>query len=373
MSDYFLADDLSGALDAAAAFHHAGRRVRVVLSPVDWTSRDPDEVIGVTTETRNAPAEVASATVLNAIAHGRAQGARLIYKKIDSTLRGPVAAELGAVAAAMPDARIFFAPANPAVGRTVCDGRLLVRGVPVAETEFARDPLSPVTQSELRAHVGDLNGERVVIPDTATEADLAASVARMDAHGPNWVPVGSGALARAVADRSAHSAVPRPAVTALVAAGPILLVCGSAHPLNRTQAEELQRQRGVPVCELRIEDIAGTVHAAVDTLRSSGSLSLVVGATRTDSAVALRAIAAVAAQVISRAKVPRLFVTGGESAFAICRALEISALDLLAEIEPGVCLAQAVARDRGRLLAVKPGGFGGTDTWVRVWDKLRAA
>ena len=29
MSDYFLADDLSGALDAAAAFHHAGRRVMV--------------------------------------------------------------------------------------------------------------------------------------------------------------------------------------------------------------------------------------------------------------------------------------------------------------------------------------------------------
>ena len=371
MSDYFLADDLSGALDAAAAFHHAGRRVRVVLSPVDWTSRDPDEVIGVTTETRNAPAEVASATVLNAIAHGRAQGARLIYKKIDSTLRGPVAAELGAVAAAMPDARIFFAPANPAVGRTVCDGRLLVRGVPVAETEFARDPLSPVRESELRAFVGALAGDRIVIPDTATAADFAASVLRMEEGGPNWIPVGSGALARAVAERSARPAMARTDPPSTVAAGPILLVCGSAHPLNRAQAEELHRQRSVPVCELRIEDIAGTVRAAVDSLGRSGSVSLVVGATRTDSSVALRAIAEATAQIIAEAKVRRLFVTGGESAFAICRALEIPALDLMAELEPGVCLAQTVTREGGRLLAVKPGGFGGTATWVRVWDKLR--
>ena len=108
MSDHFLADDLSGALDAAAAFHHAGRRVRVVLSTSDWTSCDPDEVSGVTTETRHASAEVASATVGRAVAYGRAQGARLVYKKIDSTLRGPVAAELEAVAAAIPDSRFFL-------------------------------------------------------------------------------------------------------------------------------------------------------------------------------------------------------------------------------------------------------------------------
>ena len=371
MSDYFLADDLSGALDAAAAFHHAGRRVRVVLSPVDWTSRDHDEVIGVTTETRNAPAEVASATVLNAIAHGRAQGARLIYKKIDSTLRGPVAAELGAVAAAMPDARILFAPANPAVGRTVCDGRLLVRGVPVAETEFARDPIFPVRQSELRAFVGALGGERIVIPDTVTHADLAVCVVQLTAGGANWVPVGSGALARAVADQRARPAFLRTHQISTVAAGPILLVSGSANALNRAQAEELHGQRGVPVCELRIEDVAGTVRAAVDALGRSGSLSLVVGSARTDSGVALHAIAEAAAQIITQANVRRLFVTGGESSFAICRMLEIPALDLLAEIETGVCLAHGVGRDGDRLLAVKPGGFGGTETWVHAWDKLR--
>jgi uncharacterized protein YgbK (DUF1537 family) len=371
MRDYLLADDLSGALDAAAAFHRAGRRVRVVWSHEAWDAAAPDTFIAYTTETRNADPATAAAQVGAVIAHAQCLGAKLCFKKIDSTLRGPVAAELGAVAAALPEARFLFAPANPAVGRTVRAGCLLVRGVPVAETEFARDPLSPVRESALRAFVGALAGERIVIPDTETTADFAASVVRMEAGGPNWIPVGSGALARAVAERSARPAVARIDPPGTVAAGPILLVCGSAHPLNRAQAEELHRQRRVPICELRIEDIAGTVRAAVDALGRSGSVSLVVGATRTDSSVALRAIAETTALIIAEAKVRRLFVTGGESAFAICRALEFPALDLMAELEPGVCLAQTVTREGGRLLAVKPGGFGGTATWVRVWDKLR--
>src|SRR5262245_34515428 len=118
--DFFVADDLSGALDAAGAFHRAGRRVKIVLSLEAWRGEaDPEEVVAVTTETRNARPAEAAAAVARAIEHGRARGGRLVYKKIDSTLRGPVAAELGALAAAMPEARILFAPANPAVGRTV--------------------------------------------------------------------------------------------------------------------------------------------------------------------------------------------------------------------------------------------------------------
>ena len=373
MSDYFLADDLSGALDAAAAFHGAGRRVRVVLSAAEWTPRDPDEVVGVTTETRNASAAVAAATVAHAIARGRAHGSRLVYKKIDSTLRGPVAAELRAMVAAMPEARVLFAPANPAVGRTVRGGCLLVHGVPVAETEFAQDPTGPVQQSELRSLLGEFAAGRVVIPDSESDGDLATSVARMGEGGPNWVPVGSGAMARAVARLRATSAPARFDLSPVVATGPILMVCGSSHRVNRTQAEELRRERGVAVCELPGKDLAGTILAAGDALRSAGAASVLIGTARIDSGAALRAIADVTAAIIAGANVRRLFVTGGETAFAICRALAVSDLEFLAEIEPGVCLAHARGGDGGWLLAVKPGGFGDGRTWINAWDRLRAA
>ena len=168
MIDFFLADDLSGALDAAAAFDHAGRRVRIVLVGEAWEVEPDDDVIAVTTETRNAPPPLAAETVRRAIEHGQAKGARLVYKKIDSTLRGPVAAELGALADALPKARILFAPANPRVGRTVRDGVLLVRGTPVAETEFARDPMSPVRESAIRRLLGNSASDRVIVPDAET-------------------------------------------------------------------------------------------------------------------------------------------------------------------------------------------------------------
>ena len=128
MSDYFIADDLSGALDAAAAFHAAGWTVTVALSEAAWPAGGFGEIVAYTTETRNAAPAEAATRVARAIAQGRARGGRLLYKKIDSTLRGPVAAELAAMLRLLPGTRVLFAPANPAVGRTVRDGVLRVHG-----------------------------------------------------------------------------------------------------------------------------------------------------------------------------------------------------------------------------------------------------
>src|SRR5688572_16595680 len=103
MTDFFLADDLSGALDAAAGFHHAGQRVIIALTPAAWPAAGANEVVGFTTESRNLSSRAAAAAVTEAIEHGRKRGGRLVYKKIDSTLRGPLGAELAALAQALPN------------------------------------------------------------------------------------------------------------------------------------------------------------------------------------------------------------------------------------------------------------------------------
>lgn len=371
MKEYFLADDLSGALDAGAAFHHAGRRVRIVLSAADWTASD-DEVVGVTTETRNAPPEVAAAVVGRAMIRGRAQGARLVYKKIDSTLRGPVAAELAALARQLPDARILFTPANPGVGRTVCAGVLLVRGVPVHETEFAGDPVSPVTEGNLHRLLGGAGGDRVVVADAASEADLAGAVARMAAAGGDWVAVGSGALARPVARLGARATIRNESEdTSWLPAGPVLLLGGSAHPGNRVQAERLARRQGVPLHELDLADPGATVDAAAASLRHRGSAIVLSAAARGDSAVWLRALAATGRDVVAATGANRLFLTGGETAWAVAAALGITALELHAELESGLILSRAATPGGRFLLAIKPGGFGTADAWVRAWERLR--
>ena len=374
MSDYFLADDLSGALDAAAAFHHAGRRVVIAVSPHAWAAATPGQVIGITTETRNSAPEIAAAAVRQTVARGRASGGRLLYKKIDSTLRGPVAAELAALEAALPGTRILFVPANPKVGRTVRDGILLVNGMPVAETDFARDPLSPVTESSIARLLGVALTPRVVLADAASEEDLADAVARMNAGGADWVAVGSGALARPVA-ASQPEEVKLPAEAAMpkITPGPMLFVCGSAHGLNREQSSRLAREHGVPVHEVRPADGGPAIQAAIASVRARGAAALLFATPRTDSTVALAAIAAAATRVIAEGGVRRVFVTGGETAFALCGLLGISALRFLSEIEPGLSVSRGQAALGAMLLAVKPGGFGDAQTWIRAWTELRRA
>lgn len=371
-SDYFLADDLSGALDAAAAFHHAGRRVRIALSLEAWARSGSGEIVGLTTETRNATAEAAAEAVARATAFGSARGARLLYKKIDSTLRGPVAAELAALEAALPDVHLLFCPANPRVGRTVHEGILLVHGVPVARTDFARDPVSPVSESSLKALLGKAATPRVAIVDAAQEADLDAAVERIWRGGEPWVAVGSGALARPVA-RVRSGKGPRPPLPAgRIPPGAILFVGGSAHRANRVQAERLAASAGLAVCDVRIGNPDAAVNPALDGARRDGGVILRLEDERMASDTALHAITHAAEQVIRRAGIARVFATGGETAFSLCRALGIESLIFREEIEAGLSVSETGDGGDRLALAIKPGGFGDPETWSRAWHALKA-
>jgi uncharacterized protein YgbK (DUF1537 family) len=195
----------------------------------------------------------------------------------------------------------------------------------------------------------------------------------MVAKGGEWVAVGSGALARPVAALDARTP---PATSAGAVrsrpAGPVLLLCGSAHAGNRAQAAALAHASGVPVVELRLSDPTVAIAAAMAGLRTAGGASLVVEASRHDSAVVLRALVAAAVEILAATGTNRIFATGGETAFALCRQLGIAALEFGEEIEPGLVLSRAVA-DCGPLqIAIKPGGFGTAEAWVRAWERLRA-
>lgn len=374
MSDCFIADDLSGALDAAGAFFRAGRSVTVALSPDVWPEVPADEVVGLSTETRNAAPAAARAAVLAVIDRLRARGARLVYKKIDSTLRGPIAAEVEALVEALPGSRLLFCPANPAVGRTVRNGVLLVHGVPVDATEFARDPVCPVQESHLHRLLRSVAGPGLVLRDAESESALENAVREMDSGSGPWVAIGSGALARPVAARLERPRRPADgAADPPLPPGPVLLLCGSAHPVNRAQAAALQAAEGIPVLPFRASDPGAAISGAVRGLREHGGASLVVDPDRVDSRALLDALAAAAATLVAEAGVNRLLVTGGETAHALCRRLGVNALRFVDELEPGVALVGSDIRGAPLRWVIKPGGFGSPDAWLGAWRRLRAS
>jgi uncharacterized protein YgbK (DUF1537 family) len=158
--------------------------------------------------------------------------------------------------------------------------------------------------------------------------------------------------------------------------GPVLMLGGSAHPGNRSQAARLAAERGVPVIELA----GGTGAAGVDasvldavlaSLSDRAAVTLLAPRKRLGAAEALATIVATAREVIERGRVRRLFVTGGETAFALAGALGVTTFEFQAELEAGVALARSGCGAQERGWAVKPGGFGDEQTWVRAYDALR--
>ncbi|MFC9089922.1 four-carbon acid sugar kinase family protein, partial [Nocardiopsis dassonvillei] len=138
-----VADDLTGAGDTAVQFLRAGWSTELQLSPAPSTA----EVVAVSTDSRALPAERAAHAADEAVRRLRGAGAARLYKKVDSTLRGPIRAEIDATLAAWsPGAVAVVCPAFPATGRTVRDGVLLVDGVEVHRTAVGRDPVTPVTE-----------------------------------------------------------------------------------------------------------------------------------------------------------------------------------------------------------------------------------
>ena len=163
-----IADDLTGAADAGVQLARAGYRTAVFFDASELLAGDLDAV-AVDTDSRTRPAGFAARRVVEA-AHA-VRYASIVYKKLDSTLRGNVAAELEAAFGAAGRERTIVAPAFPAAGRTTIGGTQLVHGVPVDETEMRNDPRTPVREAHVPtlladafASVGTLDVENLADP-----------------------------------------------------------------------------------------------------------------------------------------------------------------------------------------------------------------
>ena len=223
-----IADDLTGAADTGAALVRAGHRTAVAFR---GERVDADAVV-IDTDSRGLPAAEAAARV-RAVALG---GAEIVMKKVDSTLRGPLAAEVEAALAASGRTRAIVAPAFPATGRTTVGGVQHLDGVPVHETRFAHDPVSPVLESDLRVLLPEAD-----VRDATTDEDLEAIVRSVD--DPSSVLwVGSAGLAAALG-----AVYPGPGVDEPEEDGPggrVLVVVGSANATAREQIARVLRSGG---------------------------------------------------------------------------------------------------------------------------------
>ena len=412
-----VADDLSGAADSAVAAAAAGRETLVVLGVPSAPGQA--EVIAVDADTRRLPPEEAASETSRVVRACYRPG-QMLFKKLDSTLRGNVGAELRAVldtanAGNGPGAEpaiAIVAPAFPATGRTTRNGVQLLNGIPLEKTDIWRREglggrshipemlhawgLRPVQvnldairggESRLSAVLRRLAvGRDALICDAETEDDLHSIVTGSKSIGKNTVWAGSAGLARclfAARDSKVSRKLP-------MTRGPILFVVGSAARLCRRQVRALTAEPEVasvtvpPAVLLSARDSTGPQAGAwqeynarlSETLAAGRDTVLILDGGGVQGEVRLedgRQLCGLLAQlVLPQAKaIGALVLTGGETARAVLQALQVEGLWLLGELEPGVPVS--VAQGSSLPVVTKAGAFGDDNTLRRCRMALHGA
>ncbi len=407
-----IADDLTGALDTGVQFSKTGLRtvLQVGARPTSPDGDAADAPVSVLdTESRDLPPDVAYERVRRA---ARRLAGRVVYKKIDSTLRGNVGRELDAVMDALGLERALVAPAFPANGRTTVGGRVMVHGQPLLETSFAADPLCPATDNvpallagqsarrvghvaldvvergagALRAEIAR-RAEPLLVVDALSDAHLraiAAAAAQMGTPGtpPPCLTCGSAGLAQALPAafgvESREAPFPGDRARRRHGAGPVLVVAGSRHPATLRQIEAAVSRVGAALVGL--DPLNGEAALALASGEASERLragEYVVVTTALAPYLPGRGheIAAglgrLAVDVLSRASPAGLVLTGGSVAFAACRALDVAAIELRAEVAPGVPSGVLLGGPwQGMRVVTKAGGFGSDDAILRAIEYL---
>jgi 4-hydroxythreonine-4-phosphate dehydrogenase len=405
-----IADDLTGAADCGIAFAEAGLATFVAFAEAPAPAGI--RVLSVDTDSRREPEEEAVRRAGAAAARALADGARTLYRKIDSTLRGHVGPELAETLRAIAAARYarpiaLFAPAFPGTGRTTIGGEVRVKGVPLGETEVWRDArmACPPRPSALLARAGlavrEVSLARVrggadalrrelevlaleataIVLDAESEEDLAAIARAGTRLATPVVWVGSAGLARhlpaalGLAGPRAASAAPRSPRE-----GAVLVLVGSRSSVAREQARVAGAEPGVAAVTLDpgallagpgdprwpAPDLARALEGGRDVVASFGEDPLGAERGPAIAAAAGRLVAPRAAQLCG------VVATGGDVARALLGALGATGLHLVGEVEPGVPLG---VTDSEPPLAVitKAGAFGNPGTLSRCRAALRAA
>ena len=348
---------MTGALEIGAKFCVAGIHSLVSAKPVAARSAP---VVVFDTETRHSSPEFACQEIRRFVLDSGAVRPRLVYKKTDSTLRGNISAELRALADLFPAWRIGYAPAYPALGRTVKNGVLYVDGVPVAKTAFAHDVLNPIHDSSVWAILEPQLP--CTIFDGSTDADLAAAARTILSDERMRIATGPAGLAGAIAQQidAPHSAPPP-----LPSVRSCLVINGSLH---RHSADQMQ-------CAEAQGFISTNLGAAWRILQRPYRS----GATPAD--VATENGKYVLEQIASGAP-DAVLVIGGDTAFAVISALGLPTLTPINEVVPGSPISRIEAaqlgqvlpgRKRDLLLITKAGGFGAPEAICRIRALLDTA
>lgn len=392
-----IADDFTGANDTGVKLVRFGKKVNVVFN----LNSVKDEVSYVLdTETRNENSYQAEQVVSSKLENIDFNRFSVVFKKVDSTLRGNIVEEIKTINRFYQPDLVVFAPALPAENRTVENKNLYVNGQRVDKTEFAKDPQSPVKEFNIfkilekafgrkyskHFYVNDLKNLpnylnkniRYFSFDTLNEEQFKFIVKPFIKTNKKILWIGSAGLMDCLTEINSSVL-------------PSLGLVGSVSKETNEQLREAQKYGckliSLPIYKIyKSGDYESYVNRATQLLDKKKDVILMSSASYDSSEldrtinnfhliniqkdemerIVQTVLAGVCRRVIAQTKISGLFATGGSTAKGLLQIVKATEATILGEISWGVPIMKIQGGEFNNLLLVtKAGAFG--DKLVIPW------
>ncbi|WP_340027906.1 four-carbon acid sugar kinase family protein [Paenibacillus sp. FSL H7-0940] len=421
-----IADDLTGANDSGVQLARHGLKTSVLFNIDEGPLTRYDAVV-FDTDSRSISSQEAYDRVYQAAELLTNNGFETIFKKMDSTMRGNIGIEIDAVYDVVKPDFMMIAPGYPKNNRTILKGIHYLNGVPLADTEIAHDPKTPVTisylpdllkqqtkyevgeitvadleagQNHIRTKLEQLKTKNIpyVMVDSTEERhlELILQMTRELEYTFTWA--GSAGIANylpahyELESRAASLDIPENP-------GPILTVVGSVNKNSREQLHRLMRKsrvasvsfhsfKAVSATADRAEEMERVYNEVRDKALEGQDVVLYSTAEQVDIELAratgeirglnhtevsneiVLAMGEICARLLEEGLFKGVSMTGGDTAKQICLKWNISGFELLDELEIGVPISKFIGIDDLHVIT-KAGGFGKPDVFIHAIQKLK--
>ncbi len=418
-----IADDYTGSADTGVQFAKKGLKTAIIQE--HHRIREAftrSNVVVVDTESRSDSSDIAYKKVASTTSEFSKVGIDLIYKKIDSTLRGNIGTELDAILDIQDSYSIIMCPAYPKAGRITIGGYHLVHRELLQNTEIANDAEFQIKESHIptllrqqskyqvssiematvtkgrqflkkaiKLHV--TNGKRILVVDAVSQHDLGTLASVIAELGSELIICGSGGLAEELPDALKNHSEKT---------DKILIIAGSVRSVTAQQITQASKQLKTHVINIDMEQIlfhnerammrekrrilqeaqqtymkkqdviirwAESHKQAIKLFEMSREKKLENNVIRSRIGETL---GEVTEKIMARIDIKGLILTGGETTFNVLKTLEIVEVEVDTEVLPGIPLMRVVGGKFDKMPVItKAGAFGDSDALVQSIQFLR--
>jgi uncharacterized protein YgbK (DUF1537 family) len=412
-----IADDYTGSADTGVQFAKNGLKTTIVQEHQRIKEAfTRSSVVVFDTESRSDCPEIAYSKVASTTSEFQKAGIDLIYKKIDSTLRGNIGVELDAILDTRDDGTVVMCPAYPKAGRITIGGYHLVHRELIQNTEIASDTEFPIKESHIptllrlqskyqvssiemadviqgKQHLMQVienqivTGNRILVIDAVSQYDLTTLASVIAEFESQLILCGSGGLAEELSE--VLKTIPEPAEK-------ILVIAGSVRSVTTEQIIQASKQLKAQVIDIDVKQIlfqddqAMTQEMVRITREAEKSYAknqdvIIRWADSQTTAMQLfemgrliklkdkvirsrigEILGDVTKKIMASTDIKGLILTGGETTFNVFQSLEVLEVEVDIEVLPGIPLMRIVGGKLDKMPVItKAGAFGDSEALVQ--------